>query len=434
MKLRILAILLVTVNTVLGQSAWNWPEGEEMKEMAEEKNVLYNDARKAGNFEASATDLNWLLENTPDLNPSLYINGVKIYKELEKSAEDSRKSEYQNKVMELYDLRIQYFNSEAQVLDRKAYDAYRYYKGNKDKYSWLFELYERTYELNGNNVGSQNLVAYMDVIRRYKLSGGGITDDSILDRYSKVSSIISYKVTNGADAAKMERTQNFVDKMLTDMVTVDCNFITTNLGAKLQENPNDLELAKKIMGLSFSAGCTNSDVFFEAAKVVQDQEPNYGTAKVIGTKYAVNGDYENSLKYWGMALELAETNVKKADIYFEIGRQYTHRGMKSSARTNYLKCVEADPKRTKSYKLIGDMYMTSYDECKKGESRVEDRAIFIAAYNMYKKAGDQNAMANAKAQFPSIEEMFTENLNEGDNYQVGCWIKTTVKLQRRPES
>jgi tetratricopeptide (TPR) repeat protein len=218
------------------------------------------------------------------------------------------------------------------------------------------------------------------------------------------------------------------------MVTVDCDFITNNLGQKLKDNPDDLEMAKKIMGLSLSAGCTDSDIFLAAAISVQEHEPNYGIAKVIGAKYAGAGNYNKAEKYYHMCLQLTDDNSKKADIYFELGRQYAQSKRKSDARTNLLKAVAIDPSRTKAYKIIGDLYMTSYNECKKGESRVEDRAIFIAAYNMYKKAGDQKSMANAKSQFPSMEELFNEDRSEGDTFKVGCWINQIVSLQRRPES
>jgi len=193
-------------------------------------------------------------------------------------------------------------------------------------------------------------------------------------------------------------------------------------------------MARKIMGLSLSARCTDADVFLKAAIVVQENEPSYGIAKVIGAKYAGAGNYEEAEKYYHMCLQLTDDNTKKADIYFELGRQYVQLGRKSDARSNLLKAVSVDPSRTKSYKIIGDLYMTSYNECKKGESRVEDRAIFIAAYNMYKKSGDQKSMASAKSQFPSMEELFNEELSEGESFKVGCWINQIVTLQRRPES
>ena len=198
--------------------------------------------------------------------------------------------------------------------------------------------------------------------------------------------------------------------------------------------PNDLDMAKKIMGLAINAKCTDSEVFLQAAMVVQNQEPTYGVAKVIAQRYAGSGNFAEADKYYTQALALAPDGESKADIYYDMGRQDIQRTRKASARTNLLRAVKEDPSRKKCYKLIGDLYMSSYDDCKKGESRVEDRAIFIAAYGMYQKAGDQSGMANAKTKFPSMEDMFNENLNEGDSYKVGCWIDQVVTLQRRTES
>jgi len=76
--------------------------------------------------------------------------------------------------------------------------------------------------------------------------------------------------------------------------------------------------------------------------------------------------------------------------------------------------------------------MASYEDCKGGVSRVQDRAVFLAAYEMYKKAGNSKMMQLAKAQFPSMEEIFELSLKEGETLRVGCWINETVTIQRRP--
>lgn len=436
MKLKVLLLVFFAASlNAVAQPGWNWPEDESLKSQAEEKNVLYNDALKMKNYADAATNLEWLLENTPDLNPALYINGVKIYKGLlAAETDEARKSEIEERIMTLYDSRIQYFNSEADVIQRKAFDAYRFYKDDKAKYQELYELYEKAYELNGNNIGNQHLVAYMDVIRRYKLTGGEISDVEVLDKYTTVTEIMDYKVANGESEVKIAKLRDTVDKLLTATVTVDCDFIQNSLAPKIKDNPEDVKMAKKIIALSINAGCTDSDAFLAAAEIVQANEPNAGTAKIIASKYASAKDYTNAEKYYKEALELAETTEKKADIYYELGLMYAQSGRKSSARSNLYECLKLDPGRKRAYKIIGDMYMTSYNECKKDESKVEDRAIFIAAYEMYKKAGDANAMNNAKAQFPSVEELFTETFKEGDTYTVGCWINETVILQTRPSS
>ena len=57
--------------------------------------------------------------------------------------------------------------------------------------------------------------------------------------------------------------------------------------------------------------------------------------------------------------------------------------------------------------------------------------MFIAAYEMYKRAGDTKKMHGAKTQFPSKEEIFTNNFEVGQSLPVGCWINESVRLQSR---
>jgi len=55
----------------------------------------------------------------------------------------------------------------------------------------------------------------------------------------------------------------------------------------------------------------------------------------------------------------------------------------------------------------------------------------MAAYNAYQRAGDSQGMAQARAQFPSREEIFTEGLQVGGTINTGCWIGETVTLATR---
>jgi hypothetical protein len=173
MKAKIFFFALVSMLFVASANAqWNWPDD---KAKAVEKNALYTDNFKQGNFRAAANHLQWLLVNAPNLNRSIYINGVKIYDGLASEATDeAQKKMFQDSVMQLYDLRIKYFNQEKSVLNRKAYDAYKYFSSDKDRYEELFTLFKGTFELNGNSVMDINLLPYMDVTRRYKVSGGNI--------------------------------------------------------------------------------------------------------------------------------------------------------------------------------------------------------------------------------------------------------------------
>ena len=148
------------------QNGWNWPED---KATAQERNAMYTDAYKTGDYAASLDHLVWLHENAPDLNPSIYINGLKIYEGLATKEQDpAKKLALQEKALEMYDLRIKYFNQEANVLNRKASTAYKFFRANADKYPELLDLFEKALELNGDKLFDGNTIAYMDIIRRYQ--------------------------------------------------------------------------------------------------------------------------------------------------------------------------------------------------------------------------------------------------------------------------
>ncbi|SMD34921.1 hypothetical protein SAMN04488029_2253 [Reichenbachiella faecimaris] len=430
MKKLVLLGLFIAINTIsIAQQGWKWPEDVET---AKEKNALYVDAVKSKQFATAVAPHQWLLDNSPDLNESLYINGAKIYEGLVDAESDpAKKLALQEKALQMYDDRIKYFGDEANVLNRKAFTAYKYYKSTSSKYQELMTLFDKTFDMNQARTLDNNLMAYMDVVRRYKLSGGDITDEAVIDRYGMISDVIDGKISKGKNVPRLEKIQANVDKLLTATVTVDCAFVEDKLAPKMRES-QDPKMAKKVFQLMLTAKCSESPTFVEAAELVYKSEPAFGLAKVIALKYASAEDLGKASEYYDQALDLTDDNLKKSEIYMSMAQMYASNGNKSAARTNARKALANDPSATKAYILVGNLYMQSYNDCKAGVSKVDDRLVFIAAYNQYKRAGDTAAMAKAKEQFPSIEEIFELGLTEGQSMTVGCWINETVVLERRP--
>lgn len=429
MKKLLLIGLIIGLNAAANaQDGWNWPEDVDK---AKEKNALYVDAVKGEQWLVAVEPHQWLLDNCPDLNESLYINGIKIYESLADAETDPAKQlAYQEKCMKMYDDRIKYYGDEANVLDRKAFDAYKFYKGNKDKYQFLMDLFAKTFELNGNKVMNNNLVAYMDVVRRYKLTGGAITDEQVIEIYGQISDIIAYKAEKSGNS-KYDVYQENVDKLLTATVDVNCDFIEDKLVPKMRET-KDSKMAKKVFQLMLSAKCTDSPAFAEAGELVYEADPSAGMAKVLGIKFAAAGDMDKAAKYYDAAIEMYDDNLEKAEVYMSKAQMYYSKGMKTSARSAARMALSYDPSLKEAYTLIGNLYFQSYTDCRQGVSKVDDRLVFIAAYNQYAKAGNSELMAKAKEQFPSIGEIFELGLTEGQSMTVGCWINETVVLERRP--
>ena len=449
-----LLVLFVSFN-ILAQPGWNWPEN---KSEAEEKNVLYTDYLKQQNCDEAKIHLDWLIENVPGLHVSIYQNGIKIYRCLIDKEEDPIiKNELINKALILFDGRIENFGREAYVKNRKVTFAYTFYRSDKTQYESLFNMFKDAFLLNGNKIGNSNLVAYMDIVRKHKLTSKSISDDEVLEIYDMISKTISFKLSNDdKNQVRYKKYQDNLDKLLTATITVDCNFVENTLGPKLIEltsQPNDeiaqtdyetltpvdisysqeiVNLAKKIFQLSITGKCTSSEIALEAAKIMFTNEKDFAVAKFISSRELSTKNYESALEYCDAAIESAgDNNNQKSEMFLRKAQIYQVIGNKLKSRDNARKSISLNSSNSDAYKIIGNLYMSSYEDCREGKSRVQDRLLFIAAYNIFKSGGLSNQANRAREQFPSMEEIFNENLEVGESMNTGCWINETVTLNKR---
>lgn len=425
-------VLFLSTSAVVAQGVWNWPEDPDKRKEAEEKNALYTDMYKADNFEAAKKPLEWLLKETPDLNPSIYINGAKIYGALADAAKGTSKNNLQDSTVLLYDLRIQYFGDEANVTNRKAYEAYMQWRERRDKFEALFGVMQKALELNGSEILDNNLAAFMMSLRLHKLTGGDVSDEQVLEYYEQISNILDAKEVASNNNSKYARYRDTIEKILESTVDINCSFIKNNYMDKLKEDPENIDLANKVVKYSFAAKCTDEDFFIDAANVVIKVQPDYGLIKYLASKYKDRENYNRAESLLTKSLEYTEDNLKKGEVFLELADIASKKNNKALARDYLLKSINADPSKSEIvYKQIGYLYYGSYEECKGGQNMVEDRAIFIAAYEMFAKAGDQRMMENCKSQFPSKEEIFLQGNKAGETLRVNCWIKESVSLRTR---
>lgn len=412
-------------------STWNWPED---KKTAQEKNALYNDEMKLGNYRKSANALHWLLTKAPNLNPAIYINGVTVYDELANAEKDVKKQKvYQDSVLTLYDLRIKNFGGEAENVERKAYYAYKYFNTDKERLPVVYNTLKRTAELNKENMSFANAVAYMAAMHNLKKADPkALTDEQVLDQYDVVVLALDNALATQPDQAEtINKYKEAVDNLLIATVNVDCNFVEKNFGDKLKQNPGDIATAKKVFKLLRVGKCTDSPLYMTTLKQIYEGEKTFEMAKYMAVKAINDKDFTEANKYLNDAISMAKTNAEKGELYLMQAQMASQRGAKSEARSLAYKAAEADQSTaSKAYSLIGNLYMNS-QECYGKQDIIADRAIYLAAYEMFQRAGDSGGMARAKAQFPSKGELFDANKAVGSEVKVGCWIGQTVTLRTR---
>lgn len=434
----VLASILTGANSAFAQcKEWKWPEDGTLKAKAEESISLYTDYKKNGEFRKAVKPLNWLLTNTPDLNTSIYINGAEIFDELaEKEKVPARKQELADSLLMMYDLRIKYCGEEASVTNRKSLSSFKYNINTSGKEEEVLTLFDKAFELNGNNILDGTLLPYLQATRLNKLKLKTLTDEQVLQRYDKVMDIIDAKIkkaqSEGKPIDKYKTYKDEADKILISMVKVDCDFVRTNLAPKFKQNPKDAGLAKKIFAFMLRDGCTDDALWLEAGEAIHESgERDYGLAKNLGKGYYRLENFDKAEFYFKEALEIATAPADKADVLILLGANESRKGNKPAARDMFRQAIAADGSNKEAYEKIGDLYFSSFKECAKEVSYAEDRLVYLAAYEMYARSGNQQKMAQTKGQFPSVEELFDLDWKAGESKRVGCWIGETVTLKTR---
>lgn len=434
----VVACVMASYTAALAQcKEFKWPEN---RSKADECVAVWGDAIKQGNYRSATSSLQWMLTNAPNWNTKLYIDAADVYDKLaDKETDPAKKKILVDSLLMLFDMRIKTCGDEANVLNRKAYASYKYNIKNKEKLAELLVLYDRVYEISGNNVSDGNLVAYLTTVKANQLAFKNITDEQIFQRYDKIMTIIDAKTkaalsaNKTADVDKLKSYKDAVDGLLISMVKVNCDFVRKNLGPKFKQNPDDLVIAKKIFNFMLQDKCTDDPLWLEAGEAIHRLSPekDYGLLKTLASRYVINGNLDKAEGLFKESLIVANNPQDKAEAQLYIGGIESKKGNYNAARDLYRQSVTSDPNNKEAWEKIGDLYYNSFDNCSKKQSLAEDRLVYIAAYEMYVKAGNSNLMSRAKAQFPSREEIFLLNWQAGSTQKVGCWINETVILKTR---
>ncbi|UJP66378.1 tetratricopeptide repeat protein [Mongoliitalea daihaiensis] len=416
---------------VQAQDGWNWPSDPAKEAKARELNAAYVDYMKSEQFVEATKGLNWLLINVPDLNESIYINGTAVYDGASKaSTDEAQKRIYQDSVMTIYDLRKDKYDNESVWIENKAYFAYQYFLRDKDRVGDVVKVFDRALEVNGGTLKTPGLAgAFFNSVYFHNAYNKAFTKVELLARYEALNKILDEAEANGTDVSAP---RGNLEQLVVVMELIDCDFIENTLGPKLIANPTDMALAQQVFKYSFQYKCLNNNSFMVALEIIDNESPTFATSQVRAMKLMQARDYEKAIPVLEKALNLAEKPDQKAEILFDLAKAKGQQGNKSAARSYAIEAAKADDTKAKeAYNLVAQLIMGSFNDCRRNVSRAEDQAIFIAAYNYYQRAGNSEGMRDAKARFPSKEELFTEGKQAGQTVTVGCWIGETVTLATR---
>lgn len=426
-------LLSITISTIAYSgpgSAWNWGEKE-----TEAKGNWMNMEKKVKQkkYNQATSQVTWLLKNTPELNVALYINAIKVYeKRAAKERNTAVKVTLQDSVLWLYQQRLDIFGDSAKVLNRKGRIAWKYLSKRKNQSDSLFTLYAKIHELNGEKTYPENMSAFMKAACTQYVNKK-ISKSNILEIYQTCNDTYDAQEQQNTSAKKLKkvtRHRQLTNEVFTKNVDINCEDIQNQFGEKF-EMKQDLKTAQLIVRISVSNKCVSNPVFIRAGEyLVANEKSNYALQKIIANVYLKKEETQKAKEAFAKGIELSEDSIKKAKLQFEIAKISALEKNFVVAREQANQVLAYDPSFLKAHAFIGDLYFQSSTTCSTG-NKVQDRSIYIAAYNKYVQGGDLKSANLAKAQFPSTEEMFLYNQKVGDAVNTGCWIGEKVKLASR---
>ncbi|MCF8368414.1 MAG: tetratricopeptide repeat protein [Bacteroidales bacterium] len=381
----------------------------------------------------------WVFKHCPKSTKNIYLHGEKLVEEKIKTETDKDKKEkYIDTLMQVYDKRIKYFGNEGYVLGKKGADLYLL---RPSAYEQAFNLLKKSIELEKNESDAPILIYYFRTAEKM-VKEDKLGKDVLVDIYDKTSEIIEYNINKFKEKGKEKDVKNWENVQgnieLSFEPYATCPDLVSIYSVKFSEEPDDVELLRKITRKLDKRDCTDTDLFLNTLeRLVQiEPEPSASSAELLGKLYIKREKLNDAVKYLKKAIELQKDDNERADVHYLLANVLFQQNKHAEARANCYDVIKIRPNEGKAYILIGDMYSSTAKSC--GDNDLTTKVAYWAAVDKYYKAKAVDAsvaeLANTKINtftqyFPATETIFFYDLKKGDPYTVGCWINesTTVR-------
>lgn len=437
-RIKILAFTLFMTAATLPSFAQKWGNTPEDSVNCVTNTFLYRDAYNNKQYLEAYEFWKECLKSCPANNKNLYIRGGVILKTKFNSTKDmNERKAILDELMQMHDLRIQYFGEAADVTSKKAYD-YEQMMGLsavKDYYP----IYAEAMRLGAAEVEPVFIGRYFEATVRYVVAGHADTT-LIIDNYDIAIDALETIISKTQDSAKKAEIYNVavnIESLFSPFAS--CEELVNIYTKKFKANPDDVNLLKKITSILRKKNCMNTDLFFQATEKLYSIEPSASTAYLMGQMCYNNDKFNEAAKYINDALKDVETPKDRYNMYILLGLCYANTSNYTGARSAYQKAAEIDGTKGEPYRLLAQLYA-------KGARATSDglggRTAYWAAVDMARRAisvdsSPENVEAANKlissysANFPKQSDAFMLDLIDGHSYTVPGWIGVTTTVRTR---
>ncbi len=423
--------------------------------------LAYDDA-KAKNYEAAYEPLMQVMEDCPKYSLATYQYGERALKHKIDNAEGDEKSEYIEKLTEVWEKRLELFpekTSKGKVLADIAQLKFDNNIGDREE---KYQAFDKAFEEDPESFTSpKGLYAYFSILVDMQDEGERSLED-VFEKYDDVIAKIEEEENDLAErlaplvekqekgeelTAKEKRLVKNSEINLGAYNTVknaingklgqraDCDNLIPLYSKDFEEKKGDIDWLRSANARLSAKDCTEDPLFMQVSEALHNLDPSAKSAFSLGQLAEADGDANKALEYYNQAAELEEDNTAKSRIYYRIASNYKSKNSYSQARNFYKKAVQAKPSLGNAYLQIATMYAKSANNC--GETSFEKRAVYWLAADYARRAGRVdpsiagNASQAAKSYMglaPQKSDIFQSDVSAGDSMQIGCWIGESLSV------
>ena len=375
-----------------------------------------------------------IFDECPLASKNIYIDGVKLYKDLlDKTDDEIRKTELIDTLMLIYDRRLKYFGEKGNVRGRQGVDLLRYGRDKIENIEIAYGYLKESTDLRQTKTSDAVLASYVSssiiLMQNGKLESGQTIEDYLL-----VSDLLDQKIAE-RPTKKIKDLKAAIDENFIKEGPNQCDELISYFEPQLEKKKEDAEFLNTLTTLLRERDCAESELFYNASKLLHPLEPTAESALNLAILSYTKDEYNLSIDYYEQALTMESDEDKKADYLFGIAACHDGLGDKIKAREFARKASALRPDWGEPFILIGQLYANSKDNC---NTIKLPNSVYWAAVDQFNKAKTADPAVLEKANsliltysryFPNKENAFFENVTEGDTFVVGCWINETTKAR-----
>ena len=352
-------------------------------------------------------------------------NGIKILKVMigDPSVSDERRQTLRDSLYMLHETILKNFGASHEVYRNYGLDQMR----DRTKIREAFENFEKSLNdsiegVNFEDITFQSLQGSFSMA--YTMVRAEWEDCNwLVNHYLRLSDIIDMRIkqVDAEDKGNWDVTRQTLEKYAE--VCMSCTQLDEILADNIAKLPEDCEekneIVTRYLNLLERKKCTDSENFKTLAVMSYDCGKTHEAAHKLALMYFSDKNYSKAYSYVKEAIELDTGKTNTARYQHDAAKIAYSMGSYSAAISHARTAVASGD--AKANKVIGDCIAASSSTC--GNTTIKKKSVFWLASDYYAKAG--YGADHFKANYPTINELFGEDLKAGKSYTVPCYGEST---------